>query len=136
MGFVKDLKVAHKLAIIGVLAFIATLVVGWVGYSSLKSAQQNMEELYNEDTMSIYYCAKVRYNTRYSQIQASLQPYTILPDRRQDRITKFNNAINEAEEYMKKYEMNKIVPNNLNFQYHRSSSVNLTKINIKKSYNQ
>lgn len=104
MGFVKDLKVAHKLAIIGVLAFIATLVVGWVGYSSLKSAQQNMEELYNEDTMSIYYCAKVRYNTRYSQIQASLQPYTILPDRRQDRITKFNNAINEAEEYMKKYE--------------------------------
>ncbi len=104
MGFVKNLKVAQKLTIIGILAFIATVLVGWVGYSSLKNAQKNMEELYNEDTMSIYYCAKVRYNTRYSQIQASLQPYTIAPDRRQDRITKFNNAIKEAEDYMQKYE--------------------------------
>lgn len=104
MGFVKNLKVAQKLTIIGILAFIATVLVGWVGYSSLKNAQKNMEALYNEDTMSIYYCAKVRYNTRYSQIQASLQPYTIAPDRRQDRITKFNNAIKEAEDYMQKYE--------------------------------
>ena len=104
MGFVKNLKVAQKLTIIGILAFIATVLVGWVGYSSLKNAQKNMEDLYNEDTMSIYYCAKVRYNTRYSQIQASLQPYTIAPDRRQDRITKFNNAMKEAEDYMQKYE--------------------------------
>lgn len=104
MGFIRNLKVAQKLAIIGVLAFIATLVVGWVGYRSIKAAREDMEELYNEDTMSIYYCSQVRYNTRYSQIQASLQPYTIKPERRQDRVTKFNNAIKEAEDFMQKYE--------------------------------
>ena len=104
MGFVKNLKVAQKLAIIGVMAFIATVVVGWVGYTSIKAARADMEELYNEDTMSIYYCSQVRYNTRYSQIQASLQPYTVQPEQRQDRMTKFNNAISEAEDFMKKYE--------------------------------
>ena len=104
MGFIKDIKVAHKLALIGVMAFIATVVVGFIGYSSLKSAKADLDELYKEHTMSIYYCAKVRYNTRYSQIQAGLQPYTIAPDRRQDRVTKFNNAMDEAEQYMKKYE--------------------------------
>lgn len=104
MGFIKDISVGKKLACIGVLAFIATIIVGWVGYSAIKAARADMEELYNEDTMSIYYCAKVRYNTRYSQIQASLQPYTIKEDRRQDRVKKFNAAIAEAEEYMKKYE--------------------------------
>ena len=104
MGFVKDLKVSQKLAIIGVIAFMATVVVGWVGYSSIKAARADMEELYNEHTMSILYCAKVRYNTRYSQIQASLQPYTIAPDRRQDRVTKFNAAMDEAEQFMQKYE--------------------------------
>ena len=103
MGFIRNLKVAQKLAIIGVMAFIATVVVGWVGYTSIKAARTDMEELYNEDTMSIYYCSQVRYNTRYSQIQASLQPYTTTPEQRQDRMTKFNNAISEAEDFMKKY---------------------------------
>jgi len=104
MNFIKDIKVAHKLALIGIMAFIATVVVGFIGYTSLKSAKEDIDELYKEHTMSIYYCAKVRYNTRYSQIQAGLQPYTIAPDRRQDRVTKFNNAMDEAEQFMQKYE--------------------------------
>ncbi len=104
MGFIKNIKVAHKLALIGVMAFIATIVVGLVGYTSLSSARQEMEELYNEHTMSIYYCAKVRYNTRYAQVQCCLQPYTIDPARRQERMNKYKNAIAEAEEFMQKYE--------------------------------
>lgn len=104
MGFIRDISVAKKLACIGVLAFIATIIVGWVGYSSIREARTDMEELYNEDTMSIYYCAQVRYNTRYSQIQASLQAYTTNPEQRQDRIKKFNAAVAEAEDFMQKYE--------------------------------
>ncbi|SHK25955.1 methyl-accepting chemotaxis protein [Selenomonas ruminantium] len=104
MGFIRNISVAQKLACIGVLAFIATLIVGWVGYTSIRAARADMEELYNEDTMSIYYCSQVRYNTRYSQIQASLQPYTNKPEYRQERVTKFNAAIAEAEDFMQKYE--------------------------------
>lgn len=104
MNFIKDMKVRNKLAVIGIMAFIATLIVGWIGYSSIKAAREDMEDLYNNHTMSIYYCAKVRYNTRFSQIQAGLQPYTIRPERRQDRTTKFNKAIDEAEKFMQEYE--------------------------------
>ncbi len=104
MGSLKDMKVAYKLAIIGVMAFIATVCVGLLGYFSLQKAKADVEAMYNEYTMSIYYCAKVRYNTRYAQVQSSLQPYTVKPDRRQSRIDKFNQAMNEAEEYMQKYE--------------------------------
>ena len=104
MGSFKDLKVAYKLAAIGVLAFIATVCVGLLGYFSLQQAKEDVEEMYNQYTMSIYYCAKVRYNTRYAQVQASLQPYTVKEDRRKSRVDKFNQAMNEAEENMQLYE--------------------------------
>ena len=39
MGFIRNISVAKKLALIGVLAFIATLIVGWVGYRSMKAAR-------------------------------------------------------------------------------------------------
>ena len=104
MGFLNNIKVSQKLALIGVLAFIATVIVGALGYFSLKEAQEDMAALFNENTMSIYHSGRVRYNTRYSQIQASLQPYTVLPDRRQDRVNKFNKAVEEAESAMQEYE--------------------------------
>ncbi len=104
MGFLNNIKVSQKLALIGVLAFIATVIVGALGYFSLKEAQEDMAALFNENTMSIYHSGRVRYNTRYSQIQASLQPYTVIPDRRQDRVTKFNKAVEDAESAMQEYE--------------------------------
>ena len=104
MGFLNNIKVSQKLALIGVLAFIATVIVGMLGYFSLKSAQEDIQSLYNNNTMSIYHIGRVRYNTRWAQVQSSLQPYTVAPDRRQDRIQKFEQATKEAEEAMQEYE--------------------------------
>ena len=104
MGLFKDLKVAYKLAVIGVMAFIATVCVGLLGYFSLKAAKADIDELYNNYTMSIYYCGNVRYNTRYAQVQSSLQPFTAGDERRRERVEKYNNAIDEAEEFMQAYE--------------------------------
>lgn len=104
MGFLNNIKVSQKLALIGVLAFIATVIVGMLGYFSLKSAQEDIQSMYNNNTMSIYHIGRVRYNTRWAQVQASLQPYTVAPDRRQDRIKKFEQATKEAEEAMQEYE--------------------------------
>lgn len=104
MNFIKDIKVAQKLALIGVLAFIATVCVGVLGYISLNEAKRDMENLYREHTMGIFYCARVRNDTRVMQVQASLMPFTIDPARRQDRTTKYNNNLKEAEECMVEYE--------------------------------
>ena len=104
MGFLNNVKVAQKLALIGVLAFIATVIVGCFGYYYLKMGQEDLEDFYHNNTMSIYHVGRVRYNVRFSQVQCSLQPYTIKPDRRQDRITKFNKATEEAEAAMAEYE--------------------------------
>ncbi|MBR6268319.1 MAG: MCP four helix bundle domain-containing protein, partial [Selenomonadaceae bacterium] len=104
MQFLNNLKVAYKLIIIGVAAFFATVFIGMIGYFALQEAGAELESMYRKNAMSLYYVGRIRYNLRYSQIQASLQPYTIAPDRKQDRITKFDTAIKEADEAMADYE--------------------------------
>ena len=104
MGWLSQLKVAYKLTLIGVMAFIATVIIGFVGYFSLRAAQGHLEDMYNNQTMAMYHCARIRYNTRYAQVQACLMPYTINPDRRQSRTDKFNQAMHDAEEHIGLYE--------------------------------
>ena len=104
MQFLSDIKVAYKLTIIGVAAFIATVVIGIIGYLSLNQAQENLDVMYNKNAMSLYYVGRIRYNIRYAQVQCSLMPYTIAPDRRQSRTTKFNAAMTDADAAIAEYE--------------------------------
>ena len=104
MNFIKDINVRYKLALIGVVAFFATVFVGVLGFYYLREAQHDMEELYSEHTMDVFYCARVRHDTRLAQLQAALQPFTEDPAIRQGRVTKYKANIAEAEEYMQKYE--------------------------------
>ena len=104
MNFINDINVKYKLTLIGVVAFFATVFVGVLGYHYLREAQDDMEVLYNEHTMDVFYCARVRHDTRLAQLQAALQPFTEDPAMRQERINKYKANIAEAEEYMKKYE--------------------------------
>ena len=103
MDFLSNTKVSLKLTLIGILAFIATVIIGLVGYFSLTQAKEDLNDLYYKRTMSIFHCARVRYNTRYAQVQACLQPYTIQEDRRKDRIRKFDEAIKDAEDNLTKF---------------------------------
>lgn len=103
MNILDNLKTSYKLTLIGILAFVATVIIGLVGYFSLTQAKEDLNTLYYQRTMSIFHCARIRYNTRYAQVQACLQPYTIKPERRQDRINKFENAMKDAEENIAKF---------------------------------
>ena len=104
MNFIKEIKVANKLTLIGVMAFIATVCVGLLGYFSLKEAKEDMEMLYNEHTMDVFYCARVRHDTRLMQVQAILQPLTENAAMRQERTSKFEANLEEAEKCMQLYE--------------------------------
>ena len=104
MQLLNNIRVAYKLSIIGIMAFFATVLIGFIGYFSLQSAQDDLKALYNKNTMSLYYVGRIRYNIRYAQIQCSLMPYTIAEDRRQSRTSKFNDAMKEAESAIFEYE--------------------------------
>lgn len=104
MQWMDDIKVAVKLSIIGIVAFFATVLIGAIGYFSLQQAQEDVESMYRKNALSIYYVGRIRYNTRYMQVQSCLLPYTILEERRQNRTTKFNTATKDAEEAIKEYE--------------------------------
>lgn len=99
-----NLKVAYKLTIIGIVAFLATVAIGAIGYFSLQNAQSELQALHDNNLMSIYHLGRIRYNTRYMQVQACLMPYTIAPDRRQSRTQKFNDAVKEAEAAIAEFE--------------------------------
>ena len=99
-----NLKVSYKLAVIGVAAFFATVLIGIIGYFSLEHAQEELELLYNKNTMSIYHVGSIRYNIRNMQVQCCLQPYTTNPTNRQSRIDNFNKSLKEAEAAAAEYD--------------------------------
>ena len=72
MQFLNNLKVAYKLTIIGIAAFLATVFIGVIGYFALQHAQEELNSLYAKNTMSIYHIGRIRYNIRYAQVQACL----------------------------------------------------------------
>lgn len=109
MNLLNNLKVVYKLSIIGVMAFIATVFIGVIGYFAIRDSQAETENMYNRNTMAIYHLGRIRYNIRYMQVQACLMPYTIAPDRRQSRTDKFNAAMKTAEEQIAAFE--KIIAN-------------------------
>ena len=92
-----NLKVSAKLTIIGVAAFVATVILGIIGYFALEHAQDELELLYNKNTMSIYHVGQIRYSIRNMQVQACLQPFTIQEDLRKSRADNFNKSAKEAE---------------------------------------
>ena len=107
---------------------------------SIAESEKNNELCREKIEQSIYNRLKARntMNTIYCQIRGKHKFYTtrekFSSEKKENKYNKKNGEF-RALNLLKKYEMNKIVPNNLNFQCRGSSSVNLTKINIKKSYN-
>ena len=104
MQWMDNIKVAYKLSIIGIAAFFATVLIGFIGYFALQNAQSELQQLYDKNTMSLYHIGRIRYNVRYAQVNACLLPYTSAEDRRQSRIQKYNTAIKDAEASIAEYE--------------------------------
>ena len=103
MGFMDNLKVAHKLLILNIVAMIGLLVIGAMGYQGVQTAKEEMETMFNRNFYSVYYVGRMRYNSRYAQVQITLYPLTTDESLRQSRSAKSQQAIKEFEENMEEY---------------------------------
>jgi len=106
MGFMDNMKVAYKLLILNVVACIGLIIVGFMGYSAVQTAKEDMELMYNRYLHSVYYVGRMRYNSRYAQVQAVVAPLSADPELFRSRNEKFNNAVKECEEAMEAYAKN------------------------------
>lgn len=69
-----NLKVAHKLLILNIVSLIGMLVIAMFGYTSIQTAKEDIDKMFNDNLMSIYYVGDSKFATRYSQLQACLLP--------------------------------------------------------------
>ena len=98
-----NLKVAYKLLILNIVAAVGMLILGVAGYNAIQTAEENIDEMYNKNLMSIYYIGRSRYSTRYAQVQVALGPLTADDNLVQSRKAKFDNAVKDMDENIVQY---------------------------------
>ena len=103
MGLMDNMKVAYKLLVLNIIAMIGLLVIGVMGYQGVQTAKEEMEVMFNRNFYSVYYVGRMRYNSRYAQVQVTLYPLTTEESLRQSRSAKSVQAIKEFEENMEEY---------------------------------
>ena len=103
MGFMDNLKVSNKLLLLNVVAVIGLIIIGLVGYQGVQTAKEEMDVMYNRYLHSVYYVGRMRYNSRYAQVQITLYPLTTDPTLRKSRSDKSVQAIKEFEQNMDEY---------------------------------
>ena len=103
MGFMDNLKVSNKLLVLNVVAMIGLIIIALVGYQGVQTAKEEMDVMYNRYLHSVYYVGRMRYNSRYAQVQITLYPLTTDPALRKSRSEKSVQAIKEFEENMDEY---------------------------------
>ena len=104
MGFMNNMKVAYKLLVLNIVAIIGMVAIGFMGYTSVITAKEDMETMYNRYLQSMAYTGECRYQMRYTQIQAALTPLTSEQSLIQSRKSKYDNAVQSFETALSNYE--------------------------------
>ncbi len=105
MGFIKNLRVAYKMLILAAFAVVGMLVIGYQGYSTVKKAQVDMEEMYSSSVKSIGYLSDMRYGTRYAQgMMIIMTTVKDDPQRMQNLDKKFQEGLQFVDDGIKNYE--------------------------------
>ena len=81
MGLFNNLRVAFKILILAVIAAIALAAVGHGGYSTIQSAQQKIDVMYNQRLKNGYNAGQMKYLMRDMQSRAALSMSATTPER-------------------------------------------------------
>ena len=104
MGFMNNMKVASKLLVLNIVAMIGMIAIGIMGYTSVQTAKEDMETMYNRYLQSMANTGECRYQMRYTQIQAALTPLTADQSLIQSRKAKYDSAVQSFETALSNYE--------------------------------
>ena len=104
MPLMNNLKVAYKLLILAVIAFIGMAFIGFSGYSAIREAQVDMEKMYMEDVRSLTHLGDARQGMRSSQtMTVILTIHSNTPERMKDLAAKFDANVKETDESLQKF---------------------------------
>ena len=102
-SMLSNLKVAYKLAIVGLIGMLGTLALGYFSFASIDENRSSLEELYNRDFMMINYIGDASYYMRYSQVQALIAGSSRTAELFTVRQERYRNGLNDVEDALTHY---------------------------------
>ena len=112
MNFMNNIKVAHKLLILVIVAILAMAMLGYGGYSAITKAQGDMDVMYRQNLLGNQQLAETLYDMRSLHLHASLALSADTPERMQELKKLANDYKQEFEKDWADYKaIVKDVPN-------------------------
>lgn len=104
MQFMDNLRVAYKLLILAVIAFIGMAFIGFSGYFAIKEAQVDMERMYMVNVRSLGYLGDARQGMRSTQTMTVIMTlHSNTPQRMQELQGKFDAGVKETDESLSEF---------------------------------
>ena len=104
MSWLNNVRVAYKFVILNVIAIFGMIVIAFLGYSTIKQAQSDLDLVNSTYLNGIFEIGRCRHAVRYAQIQTCLAPLTTDQSLLQNRISNYNDAVKELDESLALYE--------------------------------
>ena len=104
MSWMNNMRVAYKFVFLNVIAIIGMIIIGVLGYTTVRQAQSDLDLVNSTYLNGIFEIGRCRHAMRYAQVQTTLGPLTTDPSLYQERLSKYNDAVKELDESLALYE--------------------------------
>ena len=104
MSWLNNVRVSYKFVILNFIAILGMIIIGALGYSTIKQAQSDLDLINSTYLSGIFEIGRCRHAVRYAQVQTTLAPLTTDPTLFQDRLKNYNDAVKELDESFALYE--------------------------------
>ena len=102
-SLLNNLKVAYKLAIVGLIGMIGTLALGYFGYSAVNENRDSIAQLYERDLKMINTISEASYYMRYSQVQTLVAIASRNSEMFSLRQERYRNGLKNVEDELARY---------------------------------
>ena len=98
-----NLRVAYKLAIVGLIGMLGTLSLGYFGYAAINENREAMEQMFTKDLMMINDIGEAGYYMRYTQVQAVVAGMSRATDMLSIRQQRYREGQQQVDDYLTKF---------------------------------
>ena len=98
MSWLNNMRVAYKFVFLNAIAIIGMIIIGALGYTTVKQAQSDLDLINSTYLNGIFEIGRCRHAVRYAQVQSILAPLTSDATLLQERVNKYNDAVKELDE--------------------------------------